>query len=117
MDTVAAGRSLTELAGIGRSLAKRLHNWIASSSKVEVPAIRREFLTLAQARRVLKKNPGWAPQLNGDLGNAHDVERRRWNARGMAAAAIERGYKFIGITDHTQGLSIAGGLDETRLPE
>jgi hypothetical protein len=49
--------------------------------------------------------------------NAHDVERRRWNARGMAAAAIERGYKFIGITDHTQGLSIAGGLDETRLPE
>ena len=29
----------------------------------------------------------------------------------MAAAAIERGYKFIAITDHTQGLKIAGGLE------
>jgi histidinol phosphatase-like PHP family hydrolase len=29
----------------------------------------------------------------------------------MAAAAIERGYKFIAITDHTQGLKIAGELE------
>ena len=28
----------------------------------------------------------------------------------MAAAAIERGYKFIAITDHTR-LKIAGGLE------
>ena len=54
-DIAAAGRLLTELAGIGHSLAKRLHNWIASPPEVEVPAIRREFLTLAHARRVLKK--------------------------------------------------------------
>ena len=116
-DIAAAGRSLTELAGIGHSLAKRLHNWIASPPEVEVPAIRREFLTLAHARRVLKKNPRWAPQLNGDL-QMHTT----WSDGGgtiadMTAAAIERGYKFIGITDHTQGLSIAGGLDETRLAE
>jgi hypothetical protein len=67
MDIAAAGRALTELAGIGHPLAKRLDNWIASPPEVEVPAIRREFLTLAQGRRVLKKNPGWAPQLKGDL--------------------------------------------------
>ena len=30
MDIAAAGRALTELAGIGHSLAKRLHNWIGS---------------------------------------------------------------------------------------
>ena len=35
----------------------------------------------------------------------------------MAAAAIERGYKFIAITDHTKGLKIAGGLDEERLEQ
>jgi histidinol phosphatase-like PHP family hydrolase len=29
----------------------------------------------------------------------------------MTAAAIERGYKFIAITDHTKGLKIAGGLE------
>ena len=39
-DIAAAGRSLTELAGIGSLLAKRLHNWIASPPEVEVPAIR-----------------------------------------------------------------------------
>ena len=35
----------------------------------------------------------------------------------IAAAAIERGYRYIGITDHTQGLSIANGLDVKRLSE
>jgi histidinol phosphatase-like PHP family hydrolase len=33
----------------------------------------------------------------------------------MADAAIARGYQYIGITDHTKGLKIAGGLDEERL--
>lgn len=116
-EIAAAGRSLTELAGIGPSLAKRLHKWIAAPPELEVPAIRREFLTLAQARRVLAKNPQWTPQLNGDL-QMHTT----WSDGGgtiaeMAAAAMERGYKFIGITDHTQDLKIAGGLDETRLAE
>ena len=33
----------------------------------------------------------------------------------MANAALERNYQYIAITDHTQGLKIAGGLDEQRL--
>lgn len=33
----------------------------------------------------------------------------------MATAVMERGYQYIGITDHTKGLKIAGGLDEQRL--
>ena len=33
----------------------------------------------------------------------------------MARAACERGYKYIGITDHTKGLRIVRGLDESRL--
>jgi histidinol phosphatase-like PHP family hydrolase len=116
-DIAAAGRSLTELTGIGPSLAKRLHNWLASPPVVEVPPIRREFLTLAEARRVLARNPEWASQLKGDL-QMHTT----WSDGGgtiadMAAAAIERGYKFIGITDHTQGLKIAGGIDEAQLAE
>jgi histidinol phosphatase-like PHP family hydrolase len=115
VDIAKAGRSLTELAGIGPSLAKRLHTWITSGPAVEIPDVRREFLTLAQARRILKKYPGWGRQLKGDL-QMHTT----WSDGGgtiadMAGAAIERGYQFIGITDHTQGLKIAGGLDETRL--
>lgn len=34
---------------------------------------------------------------------------------GMAAAAAARGYAYLGITDHSHGLGVAGGLDEARL--
>lgn len=33
----------------------------------------------------------------------------------MAAAALERGYEYIAITDHSKGLKIAGGIDEVQL--
>lgn len=33
----------------------------------------------------------------------------------MAAAASARGYEFLGISDHSHGLGIAGGLDPERL--
>ena len=33
----------------------------------------------------------------------------------MAAAAMERGYEYIAITDHSKGLKIAGGIDEEQL--
>jgi DNA polymerase (family X) len=35
----------------------------------------------------------------------------------MANAAAERGYEFLGITDHSHGLGVAGGLDVKRLAE
>jgi DNA polymerase (family 10) len=35
----------------------------------------------------------------------------------LVAAARERGYRYIAITDHTKGLGIAHGLDEERLAE
>ena len=35
----------------------------------------------------------------------------------MAAAGQERGYDYIGITDHSKGLKIAGGIDEIQLSE
>lgn len=34
---------------------------------------------------------------------------------GMAEAAANRGYAYLGITDHSHGLGVAGGLDEARL--
>ena len=35
--------------------------------------------------------------------------------RQMAAAAVSRGYSVLGITDHSHGLGVAGGLDVERL--
>ena len=35
----------------------------------------------------------------------------------MARAAVEKGYRYIAITDHTKGLRVANGLDERRIIE
>jgi putative hydrolase len=117
VDLVTAGRSLTELDGIGPSLAKRLHGWLDAPPAFESPLVRREFLTLAQARKVLAKNPQWRARLNGDLQMHTEWSDGGGTISEMAAAAIERGYKFIAITDHTKGLKIARGLDEERLEQ
>jgi DNA polymerase (family X) len=37
------------------------------------------------------------------------------SVREMAEAAAARGYSLLGITDHSQGLAVAGGLDVERL--
>ena len=55
----------------------------------------REFLTLAQARKVLAKNPQWRARLNGDLQMHTEWSDGGGTISEMAAAAIERGYKFI----------------------
>ena len=33
----------------------------------------------------------------------------------MAGAAIARGYEYLGVSDHTHGLAMIGGLDEARI--
>jgi len=114
-EMAASGRSLTELAGIGPSLARRIHQWIESAPDAKPPPIRREFLTFARARRILAKSPLWRAQLKGDLQMHTQWSDGAGTVAEMAAAAMERGYEYIGITDHTQGLKIAGGLDEARL--
>jgi len=118
-DLLNAGRSLTDLHGIGPSLAKRITTWIEKPpplARVRDP-LRRDFLTLADARAALNKKPDWAPRLRGDL-HMHT----RWSdgsgtVRQMANAAAERGYGYIAITDHTKGLSIAGGINEEEVAQ
>ena len=112
----AAGRSLTELPGIGPSMAKRIHGWMESPpDDIEPPPIRSEFRTFAQAQRILAEQPGWRAKVKGDLQMHTEWSDGATTVRAMATAAIERGYSYIGITDHTKGLKIAGGLDEARL--
>jgi histidinol phosphatase-like PHP family hydrolase len=113
----AAGRPLTELHGVGPFIAGQLTKWIETPVPPvrNVPASRRDFLTLADARSVLAADPEWARLLRGDLqmhtlwsdGSASVLE--------MAKAAKERNYRYIAITDHSKGLKIAGGIDEKAL--
>jgi histidinol phosphatase-like PHP family hydrolase len=116
-ELLAAGRSLTELRGIGPSLARRVAEWLEQHPPPDLkpPPIRREFLTLAQARKVLKKNPEWSRKLRGDLQMHTEWSDGASTVAEMAAGAMERSYRYIAITDHTKGLKIAGGIDEKRL--
>lgn len=114
-----AGRSLTELRGIGPSLAKRIEAWMEKpppQADTSDP-LRRDFLTLADARATLGKHPKWAPQLRGDLQMHSQWSDGSGTIAEMAAAGAERGYEYLAITDHTKGLKIAGGIDEAQLAE
>jgi histidinol phosphatase-like PHP family hydrolase len=106
-------RSLTELSGVGPYLEKLIRRWIEDPpALVKPPAIRKDFLTMPQARAVLASDPTWLKELKGDL-----QMHTRWSdglgsIREMADAAVQRGYEYIAITDHSKGLKIAGGIDE-----
>jgi DNA polymerase (family X) len=53
-------------------------------------------------------------QIRGDL-HMHTTETDgRATLEEMAAAAVERGYEYIAITDHSKALAMANGLDEAR---
>jgi DNA polymerase (family 10) len=53
--------------------------------------------------------------VRGDLHAHTDASDGRATLREMAAAAKERGYDYLAITDHSKGQMVANGLDEKRL--
>jgi len=113
---VAQKRSLTELRGTGPFIEKQIKQWMEKPrcSKT-VPPIRHDFLSLAEARRLLSARSAWTKKLRGDL-----QMHTRWSdgsgtVAEMADAAENRSYEYIAITDHSKGLKIAGGIDERAL--
>jgi DNA polymerase (family 10) len=55
--------------------------------------------------------------LLGDLHMHTNVTDGKATAREMALTAIELGYQYIAVTDHSQALTVTQGLDEKRLIE
>ncbi|PYI82055.1 MAG: hypothetical protein DMF05_00690 [Verrucomicrobia bacterium] len=115
-DLVTQTRSLTELRGIGPFIEKQVRQWIEKPHQAKtVPAIRRGFLSLAEARILLAARSDWPAKLRGDL-----QMHTRWSdgsgtVAEMADAAVNRSYDYIAITDHSKTLKIAGGIDERAL--
>ena len=115
-DLVTQTRSLTELRGIGPFIEKQVRQWIEKPHQAKtVPAIRRDFLSLAEARILLAARSDWPAKLRGDL-----QMHTRWSdgsgtVAEMADAAVNRSYDYIAITDHSKTLKIAGGIDERAL--
>jgi histidinol phosphatase-like PHP family hydrolase len=110
------GRPLTELKSVGPFIAKRLEAWLENPPRVpSAPDIRRGFLTLASARKILAAKPAWRTLLRGDLQMHTQWSDGSGSVSQMAAEAATRGYDYIAITDHSKGLKIAGGIDEAAL--
>jgi histidinol phosphatase-like PHP family hydrolase len=115
-DLIAQDRSLTELRSIGPFIEKQIRNWIDKAHRAKtVPAVRQDFMSIAEARRLLTARPARRQRLRGDL-RMHT----RWSDGSgtiaeMADAAAKHSYEYIAITDHSRTLKIAGGIDERML--
>lgn len=109
---------LQVLEGVGPWLAHEIRSWLREPPSVAPPdPTRVGFSTMAEARRVLDAHPGWRGRARGDLQMHTEWSDGKDTIAAMAAAAEERGYEYIAITDHTKGLPIAGGLSEERMAE
>ena len=117
IDVLNSGRSLTGLKGIGPFISKELEALLATPGlrMPRPPPVRRDFLPLADAGQILAAKPGWSELLRGDLQMHTQWSDGSGTVAEMAAAGVERGYDYIAITDHSQGLKIAGGIDERAL--
>lgn len=114
-DVLANGGSLTVLPAIGPWVAGIIEEWFAKPpSPVEPPATRSGFISMAEAVRALENAPEYR-LVHGDL-QVHTT----WSDGAeplavMAGSLGTRGYAYAAITDHSQGLKIAGGMDEETL--
>jgi histidinol phosphatase-like PHP family hydrolase len=113
------GGSLLELHGVGPFIGRQLNQWIARppSRLPRVRSDRHDFLTMADARDLLATRPDWTRRLQGDL-QMHTVwSDGSGSIADMAEAAQARAYSYIAITDHSKGLKIAGGINESQLKQ
>jgi histidinol phosphatase-like PHP family hydrolase len=116
VDLLAQSKPLTVLPGIGPFLEKRIHGWVeAGRPAPEPPQIRRGFLTVPEAREILGRHPAWRTAYQGDLQMHTTWSDGSGTVHEMADAALELGYAYIGVTDHSKGLKIAGGINEGHL--
>jgi len=79
------------------------------------PELRENLGEIEAAERGRLPNLITAEDLRGDLHMHTRASDGSGSAKEMARAALELGYEYIAITDHSQSLSVAHGLDERRL--
>ena len=113
---IRSRRPLTELSGVGPYIARLIRGWITNRPKTfPPPPIRSGFLTITEAGIALAAKNQWLSSIKGDLQMHSDWSDGSATIAEMAAAALDRNYEYIAITDHGKGLKIAGGIDEEQL--
>lgn len=115
-DVVARGEPLLSLASVGPFVARILEGILAGEAPFARDPIREGFLAFSEVNQLLAES---------DLGESirGDFQVHTLGSDGhatldeMVDAAINRGYEYLAITDHTEGLKIANGMDEARFNE
>ncbi len=111
-----AGRPLRELTAVGPWIERRILEWLESPPEIpEPPEVRRGFLSMAEALPALEADPRWRGRVRGDLQVHTTYSDGRYPLDEVVQAVRERGYEYVGITDHSVGLPIANGMSEERL--
>ena len=111
-DLQRQGLPLTTLGKVGPWVAAQMLEH--AGDVVETPPVRAGFMSWAEAAELA---PSFSGRVLGDL-QAHTL----WSdghstTEEMLAAATARGYQYLLITDHSQGLEIAHGLTPERFEE
>jgi histidinol phosphatase-like PHP family hydrolase len=115
-DVIASGRALTELRSVGPWVERLLVGWLeAPPEDLRRPELRAGFLTLSEARRTIDEDPDWTHGLRSDLQMHTTYSDGKATILEMLDAARSLGHGHVAITDHSQGLPIANGMDEARV--
>jgi histidinol phosphatase-like PHP family hydrolase len=112
-DLVAAGRSLTELVAVGPFIGRQIHDWLREPPAMpDPPPLRAGFISYAEAREIVSAHPEWERGLRGDLQMHTTYTDGGGTIAEMVEGAAPLGYAYLALTDHSQQLKIAKGMDE-----
>jgi DNA polymerase (family 10) len=115
-DVAESGRPLTELGSVGPWVERLLLGWLeAPPDDLRRPELRSGFLTLSEARRTIDESPDWSRGLRSDLQMHTTYSDGKATILEMLDAARSLGHRHVAFTDHSKGLPIANGMDESRL--
>jgi len=111
---------LTDLSAVGPWVARLIQGWFDDAPVADLEPesdLRRDFQTLSHAKGVVAEHADWRTDLQGDLQMHSVYSDGSLTVHEMAMHALDLGYSYIAMTDHSKGLHIAGGMSEERLAE
>jgi len=115
-DLVERGESLIALAGVGRWLSGVIAEWIVAG--VDAPPrdeLRSGFLTRTDVEHIHAQAPEWRTAVRCDLQMHTLTSDGHASLEAMARECHALGYTHLAVTDHSQGLPIAGGMQPATL--
>ena len=112
VDLAAQGGALTSLPRVGPWLAGIIGAWIGDgTSAPPPPPLRAGFLARADALTTVAASPTWHSAMRCDL-QMHTVSSDgHATLEAMARRCLELGYSHMAVTDHSEGLRIAHGMN------